>query len=312
MNTPTRLSLYGLGLVAAFGAAFLVAGAIVPPSAAEEQSNTVEGGHGDMAMADTEPVVEQTRGVTLAAGGFQLGPVSVPHETGEAGELSFTVQDADGEPVVEFTESHEKELHLIVVRTDGQQFRHVHPVMDAEGVWSLPWSWDAAGTYRVFADFVPGGEEDPITLTRSVEVAGEFVPVDAHDEVRETEVDGYTVRLKGDLSTGSSSTLSLEVSRDGSPVTTIEPYLGAFGHLVALRDGDFAYLHVHPEGDEPKPGQTSGPGVDFATEAPTPGRYLLYFDFKVDDQVHSASFALDTTAAKTQGEGSHSDDDEGH
>ena len=29
-------------------------------------------------------------------------------------------------------------------------------------------------------------------------------------------------------------------------MTDLQPYLGAYGHLVALRDGDLAYLHVHP------------------------------------------------------------------
>ncbi len=81
----------------------------------------------------------------------------------------------------------------------------------------------------------------------------------------------------------------------------MQPYLGAFGHLVALRDGDLAYLHVHPEGAEPETGQLSGPTVEFATEVPTPGRYLLYFDFQVDDEVHTASFVVSTEGATTGG-----------
>ena len=36
------------------------------------------------------------------------------------------------------------------------------------------------------------------------------------------------------------------ITKDGKPITT-EPYLGAGGHLVALREGDLAFLHVHPE-----------------------------------------------------------------
>jgi hypothetical protein len=39
---------------------------------------------------------------------------------------------------------------------------------------------------------------------------------------------------------------------------------------------------------------TSGPDVEFMTEAPTPGRYLLYLDFKVDGEVRTARFVLDT------------------
>jgi hypothetical protein len=54
------------------------------------------------------------------------------------------------------------------------------------------------------------------------------------------------------------------------------------GHLVALREGDLGFLHVHP---------TSG--LTFETEAPTPGRYLLYLDFKVDGKVRSADFVLE-------------------
>ncbi len=80
-------------------------------------------------------------------------------------------------------------------------------------------------------------------------------------------------------------------------MTSLEPYLGAYGHLVALRAGDLAYLHTHPEGAEPVDGEVSGPEVKFATTAPTPGRYYLYFDFQVDGQVHSARFVLDTTGS---------------
>lgn len=43
-------------------------------------------------------------------------------------------------------------------------------------------------------------------------------------------------------------------------VTDLKPYVGAFGHLVALRAGDLAYLHVHPDG-APGDGRTApGPG----------------------------------------------------
>ncbi|NKX51639.1 hypothetical protein HER39_13910, partial [Arthrobacter deserti] len=48
--------------------------------------------------------------------------------------------------------------------------------------------------------------------------------------------------------------LTVIVTRGGQPVKTLEPYLGAYGHLVALRAGDLAYLHVHPEGAAPAAG----------------------------------------------------------
>jgi hypothetical protein len=77
-------------------------------------------------------------------------------------------------------------------------------------------------------------------------------------------------------------------------VTDLQPYLGAYGHLVALREGDLAYLHVHPDG-HPGDGTTApGPDVVFGAEVPSPGRYLLFLDFRHDGEVHTAPFVVDT------------------
>lgn len=108
-------------------------------------------------------------------------------------------------------------------------------------------------------------------------------------------MDGFDARVAGDLVPGAASELTITISRAGAPVTTLQPYLGAFGHLVALREGDLAYLHVHPEGDAPAAGEVSGPEVRFGAHVPTAGRYLLYFDFQVDGAVHTAAFVLDVT-----------------
>jgi hypothetical protein len=59
---------------------------------------------------------------------------------------------------------------------------------------------------------------------------------------------------------------------------------------VALRAGDLAYLHVHPMGDEPA--AESGPDIAFMAQVPSPGRYLLYLDFQVEGQVHTATFTV--------------------
>lgn len=307
MNTAARLGLYGAGLAVLFVGAFAAADAVVPQGTVDRWTQEAEGhdmgsdmgsgdaGHGDTGHGDAHAPAAATavRGTSSAQDGYLLTPVTAPDEVDERGSLSFQVQDAHGEALTSFATEHDKELHLIVVRTDGTRFRHVHPTMAADGTWSLPWTWDAAGTYRVYTDFVPEGG-DPVTLTRTVDVAGAFTPVTPALASTAT-VDGFTVDLTGALAVGESSQLTLSVSRDGEPVTTLQPYLGAFGHLVALREGDLAYLHVHPEGDEPAAGDTSGPEVSFMAEAPTPGRYLLYLDFQVDGQVHSASFVVDAS-----------------
>ena len=46
---------------------------------------------------------------------------------GRATELRFRIVGADGQPVRDFEVEHEKRMHLIVVRRDGQGFQHLHP-----------------------------------------------------------------------------------------------------------------------------------------------------------------------------------------
>ncbi len=315
MNAGARLAIYGLGLVVVFVGAFGIAGAVVPDSAVAgwmkgSGMNGHDEGHGSRTASSTTIAADKLKGLALGIDGYVLSPVEAPAAVGESGELSFQIQDAAGAPVRKYTTSHEKELHLIVARSDGSQFRHVHPVLDkATGTWSTPWEWTEAGSYRVFADFTAAGANaSSLTLTRTVQVAGEFAPV-VPQLTRVAKVDGFTVSIDGEMVTGSSSELTITVARDDKPVTTLEPYLGAFGHLVALRDGDLAYLHVHAEGEAPKAGKTAGPKIVFAAETPTAGRYLLYLDFQVNGKVHTAEFVLDAAhgdGSTNTGSGSHS------
>lgn len=316
LTAGQRLGLYGAVLAALFALSFAVAGQVVPDGAAaaraDARTTQEPGGHGEGepsagghgAGSDEEaaepPGAAHVRGLALEQDGLLLGPVDAPGEAGRAGTLSFTVTTADGEAVTDFATAHEKKLHLVVVRTDGALFRHVHPTMSADGVWSLPWAWEEAGSYRVLVDLVPERTGQGVTLGRTVEVAGEVGPRPAERAASSATVDGYTVTLDGALEAGGESVLTARVLRDGEPVTDLEPYLGAFGHLVVLRAGDLGYLHVHPEdrpdGAAPGPGEVSGPEVTFVTSAPTPGRYLLYLDFKVDGEVRTAHLVLDAPA----------------
>ena len=95
---------------------------------------------------------------------------------------------------------------------------------------------------------------------------------------------------------GEESELSFQVSTGGRPVTDLQPYLGAYGHLVVLRAGDLAYLHVHPAG-EPGDGVTEpGPDVSFLSTAPSAGTYRLFLDFRHGDAVHTAAFTVEATS----------------
>jgi hypothetical protein len=312
VNAGGRLAAFATGLVVAFTASYTTAEAIAPDREATQQR-----GHRPEANSAL-PAAEQTgtvpAGLSLAQNGYALSAVRAPRTPRERGALSFTIADPAGEPLLDYASVHDKQLHLIVVRSDGTRFAHVHPTLDRDGgTWSTPWTWNAAGTYRVFADFQPAAADSAkVTLSRTVEVAGEVIPAPPVTTRTVDEVAGYTVRLDGALTAGVSRTLTATITRNGQPVTTLQPYLGAFGHLVALRDGDLAYLHVHPEDAEPAPGRTGGPAVTFAATAPTAGRYLLFLDFQIGDAVHTAAFVVDAARGDTTPPPPEPSHDDGH
>ena len=173
--------------------------------------------------------------------------------------------------MTDYTVEHEKLLHLIVVRRDLAGFQHVHPTLDTAGTWSVPLDLTRGGDYRVFADFTPAGGEG-VTLGTDLRVAGTYDPQELPAPAPTATVDGYTVTLGGALRPGETSNVTLSVSRDGQPVTDLQPYLGAYGHLVALRTADLGYLHVHPDG-HPGDGVTA-PARGSTSPSPRPARAI--------------------------------------
>ncbi|MFE5505466.1 hypothetical protein ACFQ73_23110 [Amycolatopsis japonica] len=229
-------------------------------------------------------------GLASTQGGYTLAPTTTKLIPGATAPFTFRILGADGKPVTAYDVEHEKRLHLIVVRRDTAGFQHIHPELGDDGTWSVPLTIADAGVYRVFADFKPSGGEG-ITLGVDLFAGGDFRPVEYRTS-RVAEVDGYRVHLDGELTPGMPSKVTLTVAKDGRAVTDLQPYLGAYGHLVALRGGDLAYLHVHPDG-EPGDGRTAaGPEVTFFAGFPTAGTYRLFLDFQHEGKVRTAEFTV--------------------
>jgi hypothetical protein len=308
-GSRTGLKLGGLALVvaAAFGGAFGV-GQLVGPVAAEPKQEAaahddmgggadggMDGGtDGDMAAeghgGGHDEAAGPPKGLQVSEGGHTLQVLTGGLIAGVPAEFAFRIVGADGHAVTAFAPTHDKLMHLVVARRDLSGFRHVHPVMDARGTWRIPLTFPSAGDFRVFADFLPVGAEDGLTLGIDVPVAGTYAPTPLPPAALTAAVDDYRVTLSGTLTPGATSRLTLTVDRAGVPVTDLEPYLAAYGHLIALRQGDLAYLHVHPDG-EPGDGKTkAGPNIVFFAEVPSAGAYRLYLDFKHGDVVRTAEF----------------------
>ncbi|OBK21311.1 hypothetical protein A5634_00510 [Mycobacterium asiaticum] len=289
MRTPAKLAVFCVGLVAVFGASIWVGGMVGPANHGDASRSRTTEHAAEHGTAHGNPV----RGVSLSEGDVMLTSVTAPTTVQTQGMLSFRIETLAGVAVTEFDTENTKQMHLIVVRSDGAEYRHEHPTMNTDGRWSIPWAWDTAGTYRIFADFVPSQTGAGTVLSDTVEVGGVFNPRTATNVSRISRVAGFTVSIDGSLQTRTASTLKATISRDGKPVTTLQPYLGSYGHLVVLRAGDLAYLHAHPDGPDARSGSTAGPEISFGTTPPTAGCYLLYLDFQVDGQVHTAQFVVD-------------------
>lgn len=282
LDAPTKLVGFFVGIAFLFLAALFVGDKIGPDAqATATPSHTGHDAHDDTAAPAATPA-----GLQATQDGYTLSLDRSVVESGPDVPVAFTISGPDGSALTDYDIMHTEELHLIVVRRDLTDFQHVHPTRNASGTWSTALDLTRRGPYRLFVDFTPAGGEN-ITLGAELTVPGDYRPQPLNTPNVTSRVDGYTVTLAGAVTAGSNSTVSLMIEQNGREVTDLEPYLGAYGHLVALRSDDLAYLHVHPEDGPP------GPTVDFAVDAPTAGTYALYLDFQHGGVVHTAEFTID-------------------
>ncbi|WP_028059929.1 hypothetical protein [Candidatus Solirubrobacter pratensis] len=289
MNALAKLA--GFAVVAALifaGAAFAGSQLDVHPGkpAAEKAFKAGMGamaadgeGHGAEKMAP-QPV----RGLAVSDKGLTLELARTTAPRGERVELAFRIVDLRGQTVRDFGVEHTKRMHLIVVRRDMTGFQHLHPTEQPDGTWTVPVALADAGSYRVFADF--SVDDRPYTLAGDLVVDGTLRSQKLPAPVRSVNVDGLRVSLtEGATKAGAESELAFTVTRNGKPVA-IQNYLGAKGHLVALRQGDLAFLHVHPDENRLK----------FMATFPTVGYHRLFLQFKTaDGRLHTAAFTQEVT-----------------
>jgi hypothetical protein len=248
-----------------------------PGTPAPKPSMNAMGGHEPMAPAPVRGLAVSDKGLTLELARRTARP-------GQRFDLAFRIADRRGQTVRDFDVEHTKRMHFIVVRRDMTGFQHLHPTENADGTWSVPVTLGKAGSYRVFADF--SVNDKPYTLADDLTVDGPVRSRELPAPVRSVDVDGLRVSLtEGAAKAGAESELAFTVTRKGKPVA-VRDYLGAKGHLVALRQGDLAFLHVHPDEHS----------LQFMATFPTAGRYRLFLQFKTTDgRLHTAAFTQEVT-----------------
>jgi hypothetical protein len=290
MNSiPRQLATFAAVLAGLYTAGF-IAGQIIDPKA-----------HGADAMGHREDTpamntqihespghgaaADPVRGLAVAEDGLRIVTTSTEQTAGREQPLRFRITDAHGEPVRDFDVTHERRMHLIVARRDLTGFQHLHPTMSDDGTWSTPLRIDEPGSYRLFADFSHAGEATTLATDLHVDGFADLHPLPA-PEAQAVSDGGYDVGLEPvTASPGEEAQLRFTITKDGAPIKP-EPYLGAGGHLVALREGDLAFLHVHPTDHD----AGDDGSVSFASTFPTEGRYRLFLQFQHAGRVHTVAF----------------------
>jgi hypothetical protein len=282
LGAPARLAVFAVGLALVGGLAALAGAATGHGRIAAKET------HGDgMAMSDLGPAAQsRANGLSSVAGGYTLAPVQASLPVGEPTPFRFRILGPNGRATHAFDVDGGVRLHLIVVRRDFVGYQHVHPKLQADGSWSVPLTLAAPGAYRAYADFEVGGTKT--VLGHDLFVAGAFTPAPLPAVRHAVRADGFEISLThAALHANTATKLHFAISRNGTPVPSFDSYVGHRGHLVALRDGDLSYSHVHPEPDA-KVGE-----IVFHTELPSAGSYRLFLQFKVDGVVHTAPFTVE-------------------
>lgn len=264
-----------------------VTGPTSPPSTASSGDMGGMSGMGHapgmpgMAMASGNGLADTVNGYTLAV-----------HTRPGAGPTTLAITHG-GVPVTAFDPEQTKLMHFYLIRSDLTGFQHVHPTMNPDGTWTAPTTPVPAGDYRMYVQFVPHADAAGGALTVSAPVtvpgpAAIAAPLPA--PATSTTVDGFTVELTGSTKAGVEGPLTITISKDGQPVTDLQPYLDTYAHVTAIHQGDLAFAHLHPEGTVN--GDHGGPTLTVHADLPAPGTYRMFIQFQTGGVLHTAPITI--------------------
>jgi hypothetical protein len=232
----------------------------------------------------------------------ETSPAAV--RSGSAARVRFVVRETRGDTVVRrFEEVHERAFHLFVISQDLDYFAHLHPVLRSDGTLETTVRLPAPAPYHFFADFLPEGGAPQMlhaTLvtadyTGSLAGAGRALTSDLSPKL----VDGLRIELDTPEQIAGREQLiacTVEDAATGAPVTDLEPYLGAWGHMVIVSEDLAEVVHSHPVAAVSDAG---GPRIVFQQRFPRAGKYRVWAQFQRRGTVSVADFTLDVADAST-------------
>lgn len=251
-----------------------------------------------MALVPSDPLDVREYGLDMTT-----VPPSPP--AGRPFQLRLIVRDLDTSAVVrEFAVVHEKLYHLFVVSQDLEHYAHLHPEQENDGSFVLDLALPRAGYYKVYSDFLPAGGTPQVfgQVLVTTGFSGDLASSAARlvpDRVLKKTIAGMSVELQlpaDGLIAGRTETFIYRMTdaRTGAPVTDLEPYLGAWGHSLALSDDTVSVVHAHPTELLPETGAATGGGpvLTFKGLLPKAGGYRIWTQLKRGGTVFTVPFTV--------------------
>ena len=229
---------------------------------------------------------------------FSFTPARIP--ANEKLHLEIRVRDPkSGAAIRHFQIIHEKPIHLFIVSEDLEYFAHEHPDLGPDGVFRLDTCLPKPGTYKLLADFMPEGGV-PQLISRIVTTAG-----------YKRSIAASMVKPAIDLSPKRSENLDVELVLDPpqplagkkamlffklKPAEGVEPYLGAWGHMLAASDDLVDTIHTHPiYVTDPAPGEKQ---IQFNLFFPRESIYRVWVQFQRQGKVNTVAFTIPVSSLK--------------
>lgn len=263
-------------------------------------------GHNIEDMNNDNSVVQSHRG-------YEMKLTSKPNiiEPNKPVTLRYKIKNDKGEVLKKYETVHEKIMHFITVRKDLSYFQHLHPEFNEKtGEFTVVVTFPEDGPYRLFPDFTPGDENPmklPVTVSEDIEVGDKSTYMTKTVEPDQQQIRTYgdykvTTTIPQNVKSQEEVTYSLNISRNGTPVSNLESYLGALGHSVILKEGSLDFIHTHAleggsEGHDMNNMQNettgaTGPEIKFATVFPESGIYKIFTQFQHLGKVQTVEYVV--------------------
>lgn len=225
---------------------------------------------------------------------LKIDPARTP--AGQPLHLTFRVSDPkSGLPVKDFQMVHERYFHLLAISADLEFFAHEHPKLGRDGAFRHVMTLPKPAHYKLLSDFYPVGGT-PQLIPKVITTAG-----------YRKSLSESSAAPPADLNPKQSANLEVSLSMEPAqpiagrktllffhlkPAVGLEPYLGAWAHML-MASGDLLDAdHSHPSI------ASGGPEVQFDVFFPREATYRVWVQFQRLGQVNTVAFTIPVAALK--------------